>query len=536
MVAQLVRLKLTLLANTFRRSVWQTIGIVLGSLYGLTVVVLAVGAAVAGGISDPGATGDVLVLVGSVVVLAWWVVPLFAFGVDATLDPQRFVTYPIPRRQLLGGLAAAGVVSVPGIATALAAVGVAFAFVLSPAALVAAVVGGVLAVAICVVGSRAITTVLSPLLESRRSREVLTVAAFVPIMLIGPVISWFAQRFESTADGASASASGADVVTAFVGDLAGILAWTPLGAPWGLGAAVHDGDWGLAAARLAVAVATLAVVWWVWDRALAKSLVTPQHGGGKGARGKGLGWFGRLGGGPTSAVAARALTYWVRDPRYSASIAIVPLLPVVLYLAGQGSGGVVLLILAPLTAWILGFGISNDIAYDHTAFALHVATGTSGRADRWGRALPVVVAGTPVIVAFAVVSVALSGRWAYLPALLGLSLGVLLVSVGVSSAVSARLLYPVPKPGDSPFKQPQGAALASLVAQTMGGLLTFACSLPMLAMALPAMLVPIPVLGWVSLVVSPVIGVVLLFVGVRWGARTYDRRAPEMLQQVLSYA
>ena len=538
MVAQLVRLKLTLLANTFRRSVWQTIGIILGALYGLSVVFFAVVGAIAGGTADPGLTADVLVLAGSVVVLAWWVVPLFAFGVDATLDPQRFVTYPIPRRQLLGGLAAAGVVSVPGLATGLAALGVSFAFWRSPAALVAAFVGGVVALAICVIGSRAITTALSPLLESRRSREVLTVAAFVPIMLIGPTISWLAQRFDKSVEGGSVSvsASGSDVVAVFADDLAGILAWTPLGAPWGVGGAVYDGAWGLAAARLAVALATLAVMWWLWDRTLAKSLVTPQHGGGKGARGKGLGWFDRLPATPVGAVAARALTYWVRDPRYSASIAVLPLLPVVLYFAGGGSGTMIVLILAPLTAWILGFAISNDVAYDHTAFALHVATGTTGRVDRWGRALPVVAVGTPVVVGFAVLATGLVGRWDMLPELLGLSLGLLLVSVGVASAVSARLLYPVPKPGESPFKQPQGAAMATLVAQMLAGLLSLACSLPIVALAAAAALTDDAVLGWVALVVAPVLGAVVLMLAVRWGARTFDRRAPELLQQVLSYS
>ena len=38
MVAQFVRLKLTLMGNTFRRSVWQTIGFLVGALYGLFVV------------------------------------------------------------------------------------------------------------------------------------------------------------------------------------------------------------------------------------------------------------------------------------------------------------------------------------------------------------------------------------------------------------------------------------------------------------------------------------------------------------------
>lgn len=534
MVAQLVRLKLTLLVNGYRRSVWQTVGVVLGSLYALSLVALVVVGAVALGTADPQLAAPVLVLGGAVLVLGWLVVPVFAYGVDATLDPHRFVTYPIPRRRLLAGLAVGGVVSVPGIATALAVLGVALAWWRSPLALAAAVVGAVGALALCVVGSRALTTLLAPLLESRRSREVLTIAAFVPIMLAGPVIGWFSSRLgEGSTD--------AGAVQGLLADLADVVGWTPLGAPWGVPAAVHDGDGAAAAGRLAVLLAGLALAWWVWDRALARTLETPAEGGAKGARGKGLGWFDRFPATPTGAVAARAATYWLRDPRYSASIAIVPLLPVVLAFAGQTSAGegpgmAVMLILAPLTAWVLGFTVSNDIAYDHTAFALHVATGTTGRTDRWGRALPVLVAGTPLVTLFAILSVGLSGRWADLPALLGLSLGTLALSTGVSSAVSAQWLYPVPKPGESPFKQPQGAVGATMVAQGVAGLATVVLSLPALALSLPAILLPSPALGWAALVVGPAVGAVVLVLGVRWGARAYDRRAPELLQRVLSYA
>ncbi len=46
--------------------------------------------------------------------LGWVVLPLAAFGVDATLDPARFVTFPIPRRQLLVGLGLSGLVGIPG--------------------------------------------------------------------------------------------------------------------------------------------------------------------------------------------------------------------------------------------------------------------------------------------------------------------------------------------------------------------------------------------------------------------------------------
>src|SRR5690606_346903 len=160
-----------------------------------------------------------------------------------------------------------------------------------------------------------------------------------------------------------------------------------------------------ALARLVVALATLAVAWAVWDRALARALVTPPTSGGAG-RAKGLGFFSRFPATPTGAVAARTATYWLRDPRYSGAIAVVPLIPV----AG-----------APCAAWLLGFSVSADVAYDHTAFALHVSSGVPGRADRWGRALPVLVAGGAVTVLFAVVSVAVAGRWDLLPAILGVS-------------------------------------------------------------------------------------------------------------------
>ena len=41
MVALLVQLKLTLLRNSLRRSVWRTVGLIIGIVYALGVVVLA---------------------------------------------------------------------------------------------------------------------------------------------------------------------------------------------------------------------------------------------------------------------------------------------------------------------------------------------------------------------------------------------------------------------------------------------------------------------------------------------------------------
>ena len=461
MVARFLTLKLTLMGNTFRKSVWQTIGMIVAAVYALSIVGLLVVAVVGLGVfEDPAWAGLAITLGGALTVLGWWLIPIFAFGVDATLDPHRFSTYAIPRRTLVAGLAVAGLVSVPGIATVLTALGTSFAWVLQPGTLLVALLGAALGVATCVVGSRAITTLLAPVLESRRYREVVTL----------------------------------------------------------------------------VALGTIALAWLVWDRALARALERPPVGDSGGGRAKGLGAFGRVPFSPTWAVAARTATYWLRDPRYSGSLAIVPLLPVIMYFSSQSTGNYFLLLATgPFVAWILGFSISNDIAYDNTAFALHVASGVDGKADRWGRAIPMLTVGPLVSAATVIASVWVADSWHLALPLLGLAFGLLLVSTGVSSAASARLVYPVAKPGESPLKSPQGAAMATMVSQGLGFVITAGLSVPVLAVGIAAVILGGVPWGAATLVVGVLYGALILVLAVRFGARVFDRRLPELLQQVQSF-
>lgn len=527
MVAHLIRLRLTLMTNTLRRSAWQTIGFVLAALYALGVVGSVVAAAVAGGTTDPVLTGQVTIVAGAVVVLGWWVIPILAFGVDATLDPQRFVTFAIPRRRLLLGLGAAGLTSLPGVATVLVATGSALAWWRAPFALVAALVGGLLAVALCVVGSRALTTALAPLLDARRSREVLMVVALVPALVLAPTAGVLSSRVGEWTAGMSGM--GAVLETA-----AAVLAWTPLGAPWGLGAAVHEGAWLLAIARLVVSVLAIGILGWVWDGALARSLVRPPVASTHGLKGEGLGWFDRVPSTRTGAVTARCLTYWLSDPRYSSSVAIAALLPLLLLAFGGGISDA-LLLLAPGTAWLLGFSISADIAYDHTAFVLHCATGTPGRVDRAGRAVAVSALATPVLVLFVLASLALTGRWDLTAMLSGLTVGVFGVTVGVSSVMSAWLIYPAPKPGESPMKHPQGAAMAVILAQVAHFTVSVLLSLVVIVPAILTLTLS-PVLGPVTLGVGVVLAVSAGMAGIILGGRWYDRHTPELLQRVVAQA
>ena len=61
----------------------------------------------------------------------------------------------------------------------------------------------------------------------------------------------------------------------------------------------------------------------------------PPYAGSSRRKGGRMGLFALLPATPTGAITARSLTYWFRDPRYSGSLVVIPLLPVVL--AFQGS-------------------------------------------------------------------------------------------------------------------------------------------------------------------------------------------------------
>jgi len=524
-VAHLLRLKLTLLRNGLRRSPWQVVGLVFGAMYGLGAVALAVAGLIALSTADTALIRTVLVLAGALLVLGWWVLPLVAFGVDATLDPARFATFAIPRRSLLTGLALGGAVGLPGAATAVVVLASALTWWRHPVAAVVALPCAVLALATCVVGARATTTAFASFVGRRRYRELVAVVAIVPLMLLGPAIT-------GAMNGISA---GREAWPA----LAGVVGWTPWGAPWAVPADVAAGDWGRAGLEALVALGTLAVLVVVWDRSLTRALVSPVSSEREGARarGRGLGPFGWLPGTPTGAVAARCLTYWVRDPRYSKAFIIAPVFPVLMYLtsrtAGGGSG--VLLASGPFVAFLLGWTISSDVAYDGTAFWTHVAAPIGGRVDRTGRAIAAGLICLPTTLVLVAITVAVAGRWDALPALVGVSLGLLLTALGGASVVSARVVYQVPEAGDSPFASQQGASMAAFVSQLVGWGVIVALSLPELVLAAVAVGTGSVVLGAIALVVGVALGALLLTLGIRFGSRILDQRAPELLERMVSF-
>ena len=519
MVAHLLRLKWRLLLNGFKRSPWQLVGMALGLLYALGLLVLLIGGLIALRWADPEIAHTAVVLGGAAAVLGWAIIPLVASAADMTLDPARFTTFAIPPRQLLTGLALAGFIGIPGLATLLTALGTVGTWWRSFPAVAGALLGAVLGAVTCIVLSKVVTTATAGLAASRRFKDVSSIIVFIPLVLLGPIMMGVIEGVRGSAD--------------YLPVLARAVSWSPLGAAWSLGGDLESGNVAAAGLKFLISAATIAGLLLCWHVLLQRALVTPPYSGGSAKKGGKLGLFGLLPGTPAGAVAARALVYWMKDPRYAASLVIVPLFPVLFFFSGSQSGSYgLLMILGPLTAFVMAWSICADVSYDNTAFALHLAAGVRGLDDRLGRALACLAISLPVVLLFTVGPLFVTGEWAWLPNLLGLSLGTLFTGLGLSSVISARYNIAVPLPGDSPFKKPPGNVAQTLAVQAVGMGVLALLLVPELALISVQAFSGGREAGWINLIVGPVLGVILFVVGVRLGGRWLDARGPEMFAQL----
>jgi ABC-2 type transport system permease protein len=517
-VAQLLGLKLRLMGNAFRRSPWQVFGLVLGLAYGVVTVVLVIGALVAARVAPVVAdVHSVLVVIGSLVVAGFLLLPLL-FGIDDTLDPRKFALFGIPDRRLALALGLSGLIGIPAIVLFVCALATVITWSRDPGAAVLAVLSALIVVPTCVLASRISTAIASLFISSRRSKEAGGVVVILVLVLIAPVLVLLL-----TVDW------GRDGLGALHG-LAGWLQWTPLGAVWSMPGAAADGAGGAAFVQFLIAVVTVGVLWLVW-RALVTLVVVAPEREAHVREHHGLGWFGRLPGGPTAAIAARSMTYWGRDARYWVALVMIPVIPVFVIVA-LTLGGLPLhfasLVPLPLVCLFLGWTIHNDVAFDSTAIWLHLVSGTRGYADRLGRMFPPVLVGIPVIAVGSIVTAAVFGDWAVLPAVAALCGSILVIGLGLSSIFSVLFPYPATKPGDSAFTQPQTSGASSALAQALSFFAIVILASPAIVFLALGLTVNPFWLG-VSPVVSVLVGFAALGGGVWAGSRVFDKRGPELM-------
>ncbi|MGG7305783.1 ABC transporter permease [Curtobacterium sp. AB451] len=517
MVAQLLRLRADLLAGSVRGSARRSVLVVLGSLAGLVAAVLV--AIEVAGLRDaaPEVARSVVVPVGALIAFAFTVVPIVV-GRGDQFDPRRFTVFGIDRRELAVGLGVAGLIGVPVVSVAIVAVAQSVTWMRGGAVGVLGVVAALLAIVTCALLIRVGSAVGASLIGAHRSRDAGWFVALVIVVLAIPAVSLLLRVDWLDPTGAE---------TQRVADVAG---WTPWGAAWAVPADVASGRVGEGIVKLLIAVVVVALLGLAWWALVGRALETVD-GRARTRRYRGLGWFDTLGSTPVGAVAARALTYWGRDPRYRASYLIIVFVPIVVI--PLGVAGVpwhwTALVPLPLMALIAGFLPHNDVSYDNTAVWLHVASGAPGWSDRLGRLVPVLAVGIPALVAGSWVSAWLFGDWTAFPLLIGVSASALLSGLGLSSVVSVVLPYPTVRPGDHPFQQPQAAGVLASVAQSSMVLGILVCSVPAAWLAVLAFVDGPEPWGMATVVVGVLVGVVVLAAGVAVGGRLFDRHGPDLL-------
>lgn len=517
MVEQFLRLKLTLLANTFRRGplVASSMGLVL--LYSAVLFVIAIIAVASLRETTPEVAGSTLVVFGSVVLAGFLIMPL-GWNADDALDPRRFAYLPVSRLRLALLLLLAGAISIPALMLGGLAVAQIIVWSGAVASALVAVFSGIIVIATAVIGSRLASLIAARHLSTRRLREsfgfvaITLVAASLPVAVFLAIADYQSQVLPALRRSAS------------------VLEWTPLGVAFSAPAASAAGDASGAAAKLAIAFGFLVVLAAGWYFMLGYVLSHPERNAVETYR-SGLGWFRLVPSTPLGAIAARSLSYWARDARYFVALAAIPIIPigmVAALLVGGIGADVIAWIPVPVMCLFLGWSAHNDVAHDNTALWTHVSAHTRGADDRWGRIIPGLLVGIPLAVVGSIITVIIVGNSVALPGLIGLSLCLLFAGLGVSSVSSAAFPYAAPLPGHGAFIQPQALVSNAATVQSFTFALTLLFGVPVIAVVLFN-----PFVGlephWAAFLVGVPLGLIVLVIGVYWGGRILVRRGPELL-------
>ncbi|MGB3687570.1 MAG: hypothetical protein WA991_17300 [Ornithinimicrobium sp.] len=527
MVAVLVQLKLALLRNTLKQSVWRVVGLLFAAIGGLGVVALVVTGLVAARLLDADDAAAVLTLGGAALTLGWILMPLLLFGADETLDPARFALLPLPARRLLPGLLAAAAVGVPGIATIVVVAATAVTWSRGPLTVGVAIASAILGVLLCLTSARVVTSAFAGMLTSRKFQDLASLLLFSVIMVFALGMNGF---------NALLIGSGEQVV-AQLRQASHVLAWTPLGWAWSAPGDAATGHVGAAGVKLLLCLAALALLILAWHAFLARSLTSAVPAGAAGRRKSAHSLLDRLlPATPVGATAARSLRYLRRDPRYLVSLAGVVLAPLAIVLATLTTGGEGgwFVWVAVLVAAVVSMSACQELSFDGSAFWTQMSTGVRGRDDLLGRAVATYLWSGPLVLFVTVLSATWSGRWEVVPSALGLASVILIGGVGIAMAVSARWQGPVAPPGANPFSGSSSASIESFLALLFTSLGTAAITAPVAALAVAA--IWLPTLSWVVLLIGPVWGVVVLHYATTVGGRYLDGHWPEVLGRLTKNA
>ena len=453
MAAHILRLRLDLLLGALRAP--QRLGTVVSFL----AVIVLTGLLCHGILSlreRPLEVAAVVIVLGAAAVFLGFLLAPILSGARDQLDPRRFTPFGVDERRMPAMLAVASLISVPSMAVIAVAVCTAIVAIEHGVPGLLAIVFTVLGAASVLLAARLGLALSAVLLPERRPRELTALFALAVAVIAFPVAIFLAsQEWGSRIPAA--------VVTA--AEIAGV---TPLAAAPAAMFALASGEADALWLNIVIALVAAVGLWLLWNL-LVRHLLTSTQRPGVARERAGLGWFAVMPPSAFGGIAARSLGYWLSDRRHIVNMLIVPVVGVLAALPLLFVGMLEkLVLLRPVLVMALFFGWlpHNDVAYESTAFWIHIASGVGGFADRLGRLVPVVVVAIPVLAAALTATVQLVDDWSIMPELAATAACLLLAGLGWSSMTSVLAPYPVARPGDSPFQQPQraGAGMGHAIA------------------------------------------------------------------------
>lgn len=518
----LVQLKLRLVGNALRSStaartsfIVSTIGaglVAIGTFWVLAQLRLLA------------ASVDLTTVFFSLFAVGWLIAPVFAFGLDGTLDPATMALYPLRTRPLAVGLLAASATGAWPLANVLGLLGVTIGLARGALGVLFSFIAVALQVLFCIALARFVITSMARILRSRRGRD-LAIFLFVPIFATFELLSQVIPRAAAQGGLSPASFAGVDKW----------MRWLPPGLAAHAIQDASNGHLGAALGRLGlVAVVTIALAV-LWVRSLGRAMVTADTSAGSSRVHRAVLPLARFG--LRGAVAARFLSYQRRDPAslvYWAIVVVIMVVCSISNIVGPHQHPAVVVGSAVLGAAFVGAFHANPVGQTGPAFIFE-ATALTGRRELRcyfsGQDIAFGAIAIPLLIGMSLGLAALEGDPAEGIVAAAVGLAGVGAALAMSNIFSVTLAYPMQKRAGSPMPQQ---------AQGYGGHAFGAIFGTLICVAVTV--IPVIILGNVTSGVPAVVRLPVLFgcaaaygfglvwLGVRAAATAAEGRLPELCQ------
>jgi ABC-2 type transport system permease protein len=517
-----VQLKLHILGNALRSSARGKVSFLISTTF---AVLVAAGAFTTLALLRGQSTSvDLTTVIFTLFGFGWLILPLLAFGLDSTLDPATLSLYPLRTRSLAVGLLAASATGAWPVANVIGLLGVTIGLARGALGEAVAVLAVLLQVLFSITAARFVITSLAGVLRSRRGKD-FAVFLFIPIIACYELFTQVVPRLAASGKLTTASFAGVDPW----------LRWLPTGlsthAIWD----ASHGRPGAALLSLALLAAIIVVLAWLWVRALAHAMVSPDTSTQSAKVRAGSLPLARYG--VRGAVTARFWIYQRRDPIMLTCWGIVAIIMVassISALIGSQRHPAVLLVGAVLGAAFVGVFHANTIGVTGPAFIFEAMALNSRRALRdylAGQNIVLAVIAAPLLAGVSLGLAALAGNMAYGLIGVAVDLAGLGAALSLTSIFTVSVAFPARRRIGSPTLVAAEGYSSYGVASAFGNILGVAAAVtPVIIIGVDTMHAAGPVRAPALLLGSAAYGLALAWAGVRVAAGEAEAKLPELCQ------